>query len=101
MFLFGGTAANDILVYDPAVDIWSSLDMKLPDSRCKWDYVFLILLFNVCSWKPIKAAVYKSWIYLFGEEEGEDDNTNEVNIKSKPKASRAMVKFDVNSMTIE
>ena len=47
---------NDILVYDPSVDIWSSL--SVPQSSINSS--------STSSWTPCRAAVHKGLVYLIG-----------------------------------
>ena len=47
---------DDILIYDPSVDIWSSL--LLPSSPINGS--------SLQSWRPCRAAVHKSLVYLIG-----------------------------------
>ena len=67
----GDEDIREVSLYDPAADMWSPLDVEMPSG-----------------WQANRAAVHKSWVYMFGKRPGNEE--------SEP--SKEVLKLDLNML---
>ena len=67
----GDEGLDEVSLYDPAADIWTTLPVEMPPD-----------------WIANRAAVHKSWVYMFGRKQSGDEQ----------EASKAVLKLDLNKL---
>ena len=61
----GDEVSKDVILYDPSADMWNRLPVEMP-----------------CDWLANRAAVHRSWVYMFG--------------KRNEETSQEVLKLDLN-----